>query len=160
MSAFGFTTEDTYELAYHAVERDTSGIVEWMEAHIRTARDMHALMEFMGRVIYRTWPLSLTKDVRVGPRDFWAMEVAPGAHPNAAQRTSTQMITASLNADWDTLTALIHTALGAREEFHAEVTVHLIAAMGDGLRAVPESSDPHPRQARLDGESTDVTEGV
>lgn len=138
MPDFGFTETDTYALCAAAVDRDTKGVVSWLEEHVHDHRDMHALFEFLGRVIYKTWPMALTKGVTVKDGDYWAMDVKPGASTVAT--AATQMITASLNADWETLTPLIRSALSKPEEFHGAVAVHLIAATGDGLRAVTESS--------------------
>lgn len=138
--AFGFTEEDTYELCARALERDTAGIVAWLQTHIRQHHDMHALYEFMGRVIFKTWPMALTKGAKLSDGDYWAMQVGPGAEAPAV--TATQMITAALNADWDTLTPLIRAALSKPEEFHGAVAVHLIVALGDGLRAVTEADEP------------------
>ena len=139
-ASFGFTQEDTYELAARSEDGDTSGIVSWVEAHVRSHRDMHALFEFLGHAIYAIWPLALTKGANLADGDYWAMSTGPTA--NAASVTATQMITTSLNADWDTLTPLIHATLSKDEEFHGSVVVYLLVAFGDGLRAVTQSTDP------------------
>lgn len=142
---FGFTGDDVITLAARTLDRDSRGVADWLAEHVHTHRDMHALLEFVGRAIYKTWPMALTKGVEIGEGEFWAMMQGADAKPSAV--ASTQIITASLNGDWENLTALINATITTRpEEFHAEVTAHLLAALGDGLRAVTDSTEPpNPR---------------
>jgi hypothetical protein len=126
--------DDTVPLVELIYDGDSAKIVEWLEEHIRSHLDMYALLEFLARMIYKTWPMALTKDVEIGTKDFWALDVRPGAP--AANIATARIITAALNADWDTLTALIHATLSQPEEFHGGVTAHLLAAFGDGLHAI------------------------
>lgn len=131
---FGFDADDALALASLAHEGDSAGLADWLEAHIKSHRDMHAFFEYVGRAIYKTWPMAMTAGATLTEGDFWAMRAGPNASPAAA--VSTQIITASLNGDWDNLTALIRATLTRPEEFHASVTAHLLKAFGDGLRAV------------------------
>lgn len=139
MAEIGFNAEDTMALTVDVVEGNSAGMSSWLQAHIHTHQDMHALMEFLTRMIYKTWPMALTKDAAIGAGDFWAMESAPGARPTNV--TAAQMITLALNGDWDTLTALIHATLSLPEEAHAEVTAQLLLAFRSGLCAIRDS---HP----------------
>ena len=132
---FGFDHDAFVTLCALTTDWDTAGVTDWMQEHIKHHHDMHALLESLCRAIYSTWPLSLTKGVNLGEGDHWAMEANPDATPESI--ASTQLITAALNADWDNLTALINALVRHRsEEFHAAVTVHVLVAVGDGLRAV------------------------
>lgn len=141
MSAqFGFNETDGHDLALFALEGDSARLADWLADHILTHRDMHALLEYIGRVISKTWPMALTKGINRGESDFWAMEAGPNSTPAAI--ASTQMITASLNEDWDSLTALIRAALSKSEEFHASVVAHMLKALGDGLRALTHANTP------------------
>lgn len=135
MSEFGFTLEDTHELAALALERDSRGIAQWCEDHVRTYADMHALHEWMGRVIYTTWPMGLAADATRENGDVWILQVGDGASPAAI--ASGQLLSTSLNGDWETLTALINAMIEEHpDEHHAAVTAYVVAAVGDGLRAI------------------------
>lgn len=138
----GFTEGDAHVLLVQALDRDADGVASWIKQHIVRYQDMHALCEFLGRVISTTWPMALTKTVTIAPGDYWAMENQ--GEPDPAAITASQMITASLNRDWDTLTALIGAALTQPEDYHGHVVVRLIDATGDGLRAIAESADSVP----------------
>ncbi len=129
---FGFDQDDLYDLCALIESRDSARITEWLQSHVHRLHDMHALLEALCRVIYAVWPKGLTKDVTLGEGEFWAMS---GDGADSAARTAAQMVTASLNGDWDNLTAIIRAILGHPEEFHGAVTAYIIAAVGDGLVA-------------------------
>lgn len=58
MSAtLGFNKDDTGVLLHLVMRRDIHRIVEWLEEHVRTKADLGVLLEFLCRVIHRTWPM-------------------------------------------------------------------------------------------------------
>lgn len=139
MTEFNWSADDGEDIMMLVYERETAPLIAWMETHIRTHRDMHALMEFLGRMIYKTFPLALTRDVTLSAGEFWALRI--GGAPDREAATSARMVVAALNADWDMLTALIVACLKRPEEYHAAVTAHLLAAWGDGLHAITDAKE-------------------
>lgn len=133
---FNWSAEDGEDLMMLAYDRETAPLIEWLESHVLNRLDMHALMEFTGRMIYKTFPLALTKGVTLDADEFWGLRIGEASSTSA---DAARMITASLNADWDNLTALINASLTQPEEYHAGVFVHLFAAWGDGLHAITEA---------------------
>lgn len=133
-----FNQQDTHELAAHLFDQDSEHVTQWMHEHIQNTRDMHALMEFLGRAIYKIFPLGLTKGVVIDEDHYWAMRItgATQDHVDAGR-----IMTAAFNADWPTMTALIAAVLTHPHDYHAEVVVHLLAALGDGLRAAAAEHD-------------------
>ncbi|ALJ22083.1 hypothetical protein [Microbacterium sp. No. 7] len=131
----GFDAEDAEELMYLVHDGDSNRIAGWMEQHIRSYRDMHALFKLLTRMIAKSFPLALTKGVNFREGDLWVMEDR-GATP--AARDAARMMTVAMNGDDDTLTALILAALTQPEEHHAAIAAYLLAAWGDGLRAITE----------------------
>lgn len=133
----GFTLSDAEELTILTYEGDSAGLTTWLADHILTVRDMHALLEFLPRMIAETWPLALTKHVPVGQAGMWALE-DHGSTPPA--RDAARMMTAAMNSDHETLTALILAVMSHDPEHHAAVTAHLLKAWGSGLRAITATS--------------------
>ncbi|MHC9046793.1 hypothetical protein ACYX8G_19585 [Microbacterium saperdae] len=142
MSAFGFDALTAEELIQPVYDQDAEGVATWCETHIRTHRDMHAFMEFLARMIVKTFPMALTKDVTLGPNDFWGLAPGPAATPSDID--AARMITAALNEDWATVTALIHATMSRPDVAHAEVVVHLLKAWGEALRAVGAANGARP----------------
>lgn len=137
MSApFGFTEADGEVLMMLAYDRESGPIVEWMQAHIRTVRDMHALMEFICRMVYVVFPMELTKGVELAEDEIWALRVDEQSDDETAD--AARMVTVALNADWDTLTALIKATLSQPVEHHSGVVAVLFRAWSDGLHAIAE----------------------
>ena len=137
---FGFTGEDTHALAEYVYDQDVDAIAGWCEDHIQTHRDMHALLEFICRAISKIFPLALTKDVTLKEGEFWALEVGPTAAE--ASTHAARMITASLNGDWPSVTALIRATLSHSEQLHHEVLVELLVGFRAGMQAAapPETT--------------------
>lgn len=133
MPEYPFTSDDTITLATFVHENDVDATTAWLELHVRTTRDMHALMEFLLRAIHKIFPMAITKDVKLTRGEFWALDVR-GARRSDAE--AARMMTAAFNGDWATASALIKATLAQHEDFHAEVLVRLLKALGDGMRAV------------------------
>lgn len=134
-------TFDYLEFTRLALAREASPLVDWMEAHITTPRDTHALMEYMGRVIYKTFPMALTRDMQPEESEFYAVEFSPNLSPERAM--SARIVTTALNGDWPTLTALILATMRQSEEFHASVMALLMLEFVRGLEAVSDENTNH-----------------
>lgn len=138
MTGYGFNEADGEVLMRLAYERETGPVIGWLEAHILTVRDMHALMEFLCRMIHGTFPMALTKGVVLAPDEVWALDASKAS--DAASEDAARMITVSLNEDWDTLTALISATLTQPFEHHGVVAIELIGAWSSGLHAIAKGA--------------------
>lgn len=118
-------------------ENDADAISAWIDLHLTDPQAFAQLLHTLARLIAAIWPLELTRGADITGTDFWAMEAIPGGDPTRDNWIAAQIITASLNEDWDTVNALILAVMDdPNEVVLARVTVHLLKAFGDGLRAI------------------------
>lgn len=134
---FNWTEKDGEELLVLISMLDSDRIVAWMSEHILTYLDMRALWEFLCRMITVIYPMELTKDVNLDANEFWGLSADPDGDTNSL--AAGRMVTASLNEDWDTVTALIKATLRSTpEDDHGRIAVNLITALGHGLKAITD----------------------
>ena len=137
MPEIHFTRDDTLTLSGLLYDGDNTAVTDWMRQHILTHVDMHALIGFLGRAIFKIFPLGITKDVVVDSDHYWAVNV-DGAKP--AHADAGRIISAAFNAEWQTMDALILAVLTHPEDHHAEVVAFLLSALGEGLRAAASAA--------------------
>lgn len=134
-----FEPGDLHVLAERVYADDPEATADWYDEHVHTHRDAHGVMLFVCIAISKIFPVAFTEGVVLGEGQFWALQVSPQA--SGAEAVVGQLITASLNADWNTVNALIDANLVATDEHHVEVLVKLLQAFGDGMRAATAAGE-------------------